>query len=386
MRRRTSPLSRRTAPQYRWAVLSLTWPAALAWRLGRHGLDPVGSSSAAEVVATLVAVAAQLDPASAELGVRTRCRGSAPGDVARALADGTLVSTFAFRGAVHLMTPDTAAVHLALRAASRMWERPGWQSHYALAPDDWPALRAAVREALADGPLTRAELAAAVTAEGRYAHLGTAFTDPSATFLKPFAWQGDLSLGPSRDGRMTLQGLATHPGWPGLPALEDAGPRAVEAYVRAYGPASAANLAHWLSQGLGVRQTQLRAWVGVCGERLTTVSVDGEERWVHRDDLDGLAAARPSDAVRLLPRYDQWVLGPGTADERVVPPAVRARVSRGADLVLVGGVVARTWTVAGGTVTTSCDADAPAPRGLDEEVARLAAILGRPLDRATVEP
>jgi hypothetical protein len=48
--------------------------------------------------------------------------------------------------------------------------------------------------------------------------------------------------------------------------------------------------------------------------------------------------------VRLLPAYDQWVLGPGTADPHVVPPAHREPVSRGAAVVIVDGVVAGTWT------------------------------------------
>lgn len=363
-------------------MLSLSWPAALAWRLQRQLLEPVGSTSAADVVATLGAVAAQLDPASAELGIRTRRRSSAPGDLARALDEGRLVRTFAHRGAVHLMTPGHAADALALRAASRMWERPGWQSSYRLAPDDWPDLRAAVREALTDGPLTRAGLAAAVTAQARFAHLGAAFTDPAATFLKPFAWQGDLSLGPSRDGAMTLRRLDAVPGWPGLPDVEEAGPRAVAQYVRAYGPASEQNLAHWLVEGLGVRRTHVRRWVEGCGDRLAAVDVEGEPRWVVRDDLEGLAAARPTDAVRLLPRYDQWVLGPGTADVHVVPADLRARVSRGADLVVRGGVVVGTWAVRGGRVETSVDRGSVGGDDLGAEVARLAGILDRPLEHA----
>ncbi|WP_258723916.1 winged helix DNA-binding domain-containing protein [Cellulomonas sp. NS3] len=362
-------------------MVSLTWPGALAWRLQRQLLEPVGSTSVVDVVATLGAVAAQLDPSSAELGLRTRLRSSAPGDVARALDEGRLVRTFAHRGAVHLMTPEHAAGTLALRAASRMWERPGWQSFYGLAPDDWPDLRAAVRAALTGGPLTRAELAAAVTAQPRFAHLVAAFTDPAATFLKPFAWQGDVSLGPARDGAMTLQRLDTRPGWPGLPDVEEAGPRAVEQYVRAYGPASEQNLAYWLVEGLGVRRTHVRRWVEACGDRLAAVDVEGEPRWVVRGDLDGLTAAGPSDAVRLLPRYDQWVLGPGTADAHVVPPDLRARVSRGADLVVHGGVVVGTWSVRGGTVGTSVDPGPVAADELDAEVARLAAVLGRPLER-----
>lgn len=326
-------------------MLSLTWPSALAWRLRRQLLEPVGATSATDVVGRLGAVAAQLDPAAAELGVRTRSVTSRPGDLARAVAEGALVATFAFRGAVHLMTPDQAGVHLALRASSRMWERASWRSHYRLDPADWPALRAAVREALADGPLTRAELAAAVAARPGFGHLGPAFTHPSATFLKPFAWQGDLALGPSRDGDWTLQGLDANPRWAGLPDLDTAGRRAIESYLRAYGPASVDNVQYWLGEGLGVRRALSRGWLAGLGERVAEVAVDGERRLVLAEDLDELAAARPTDAVRLLPKYDQWVLGPGTADPRVVPPALRPEVSRGANLVVVGGVVAGTWTV-----------------------------------------
>src|SRR5215218_1256844 len=347
----------------------------------RQLLDPVGATSTADVVSILGAVASQLDPAAAELGVRTRRQRSRPGDVARALDEGRIIRTFAFRGATHLMTPDEAGVYLALRAASRMWERPSWQSHYQLTPADWPALREAVREALTDGPVTRPELAAAVAAHPRFGYLAPAFTDPSATLLKPLAWQGDLSLGPFRDGQMTLQRLDGNPRWTGLPDLDEAGPRAIEAYLRAYAPASADNLRYWLGEGLGVRRALIRQWIAELGGRLCTVEVDAEPRLVLREDVDDLAATRPTSAVRLLPKYDQWVVGPGTADVHVVPAEVRSDVSRGANVVVVGGVVAGTWSLIGHAVVTSWahHAATPAPDDLDTEVARLAEIVGRPL-------
>jgi hypothetical protein len=119
---------------------------------------------------------AQLD-AAAELAVRARRERSRSGEVAQALAAGRLIKTFAFRGATHLLTPEDGGVYLALRAASRMWELPSWQSFYGLTPADWPLLRQAVREALADGPMTRDELGAAVTARPKFRHLGFAFAD-----------------------------------------------------------------------------------------------------------------------------------------------------------------------------------------------------------------
>ena len=86
-------------------------------------------------------------------------------------------------------------------------------------------------------------------------------------------------------------------------------------------------------------------------------------------------------AIRLLPGYDQWVLGPGTADARVVPPARRMLVSRGANIVIVGGVVPGTWSLTGDQVVAAWFAEAgpPAREALAEEVARLATILDRDL-------
>ena len=49
-------------------------------------------------------------------------------------------------------------IYLALRSAGRQWELPSWVEYYRLGPADWPDFRAAVREALSDGPLTVAEL------------------------------------------------------------------------------------------------------------------------------------------------------------------------------------------------------------------------------------
>ena len=88
--------------------------------------------------------------------------------------------------------------------------------------------------------------------------------------------------------------------------------------------------------------------------------------------------------MRLLPGHDQWVLGPGTADAHAVPPGRRTPVSRGANLVVAGGVVAGTWSVTDDQVVAAWFAEAgPPPReALAEEVARLVAILDRPLSPA----
>lgn len=362
-------------------MVSLSWSGALAWRMRQQLLDPVGTESVAGVVRRLGAVPAQ-DDTAAELAVGARRLRSRSGEVARALAEGQIIKTFAFRGATHLLTPADGGAYLALRAASRMWELPSWQSFYGLTPADWPRLRQAVREALADGPMTRDELGAAVTARPRFRHLGFAFADGAGTLLKPLAWQGDMSFGPPRDGRATFQRLDHNPRWAGLPDLDEAGMRAVEAYFRAYGPATPDHVHYWLGNGLGAGRKRIQSWIAGFGDRLAALDIDGESTYILREDLEDLAATPATTAVRLLPGYDQWVLGPGTADAHVVPPARRTLVSRKANLVIAGGVVSGTWSLTDDQVVTAwfTEVGPPPPEGaLAEEAGRLATILDRPL-------
>lgn len=361
--------------------VAVGWSQAMAWRMRRHLLDPIGTESVAGVVRRLGAVPSQPDTA-AELAIRTRRQASQPGDVADALAEGSIIKSYAFRGATHLLTPEEGGVYLALRCASRMWELPSWQEFYGLAPRDWPPLRAAVQEALADGPLTGDGIGAVVTRRRQFRHLAPAFTEHSGTFLKPFTWHGDMCFGPTNVGRATFQLLADNPRWRGLPDLDEAGPRAVEAYFRTYGPATPKHLHYWLGEGLSAGRKRIQSWIAGLSERLVELDVEcGGTAYILRDDLDDLAAAPKASSVRLLPSYDQWVLGPGTADAHIVPPARRALVTRGANLVIAGGVVSGAWSRTDDQVSTAWFTEAgPPPReALADEVVRLSAIVDRPL-------
>lgn len=361
-------------------AVSFTWPQALAWRMQQQLLEPIGDEPVEGVVRRLGAVQAQLDSA-AELAIRTRRQRSRSGDVAGALADGRIIKTFAFRGATHLMTPEEGGNYLALRAASRMWELPSWQSFYNLVPSDWPHFREAVREALTDGPLTRDELGAAITARPKFRHLAFAFEGHSRTLLKPLAWQGDMSIGPVRDGHATFQRLDQNPRWTGIPGLDEAGERAVEAYFRAYGPATPEQVHYWLGDGLGAGRKRIQAWIASLDNRLAPVEVDGEHAYILRDHLEELAGTHPNAVVRMLPGYDQWVIGPGTADPHIVPPRRRTLLSRQASFVIVGGIVGATWSLTDDGVAIGWfgEGGSPPREALVEEVARLARILDRPL-------
>jgi hypothetical protein len=346
--------------------------------MARHMLEPVGKGSVEDVVGRLGAIRSESD-LTVGLSVGMRRAGAKPGDVATAIGDGRLIKAFTFRGAVHLMTPQTAAMYLRIRTASRQWGLRSWVTYYKLSAADWPAFRAFVRDALTDRPLTPSELGAALKKSSRYRHLAGFFPEQSWTLIKALMWQGDMCFSPSADGKARFQRLDANPRWPGLPELDDAGPRAIEAYLAAYGPATPAHLHYWLGEGLAAGRKRVQDWFKSQADRMAEVSVDGKPAYVLRGDLDDLLAARASDAVRLLPVYDQWVMGPGTADPHVTPASRRGLVTRGSNIAIIGGVVAGVWTLKGDVLKVEWfdKKKAPAEAVVAAEVERVGRILGR---------
>jgi len=366
-------------------TLKVSWPQALAWRLHRQLLAPVTHKSVPDVVRRLCGVQAQV-ASSADLAVRVRRESSGPGDVNRALSDGRLIKTWAMRGTLHLLTPEDGGVFLSLLAAGRSWERPSWVRWFGLGPKEIEILREVVRDALDDTVLSREELVAAVTRHPALGHVGEGLRSGWGTVLKPLAWQGDLCFGPMRGSRVTfVRPDHASSRWAGVPDADDAAPAAIAAYFGAYGPATIENFRNFLDRGR-ISARQQRAWFAAVGKRLVEVEVGGEPALILADDVEELATAEPSDEVRLLPGFDQYVMGPGTDDRHILPAARRSAVSKQsgwiAPVVLLGGVVRGTWELDGDAAHISWFREAgPAPRAaLGAEVVRLASILARPLE------
>ncbi len=166
--------------------------------------------------------------------------------------------------------------------------------------------------------------------------------------------------------------------------LEDAGPRAITTYLRTYGPATFDHVHHWLGDNLSAGRKRLdrlafRVWP-TTWSRLTS-KAPRRTSWL--DDAESLPAARPSNAVRFLPGHDQWVMGPGTKDIHVTPPAIREAMTGKVNPVIVGGVVCGTWAVKKGKkherdeiAVTWLDERRPPQEAVEEEAQRLPGFLG----------
>ncbi len=371
------------------ATVSVSWDQVFAWRLRRQYLEPRTDLSVVEIVRRLCGVQAQVS-SSAVQAVLARQAGSprraglgssvkpAPqgkpvvGGVEAALESRELLKTWSMRGTLHLLPPDIAGAFGCLIAAARTWERPAWVRAYGLTPDEVSDLGERVAEALHGRTLSREELIDAIVVKASYAeHIRSGW----GTALKPLAWQGLLCHGPSRGNRITFTTPASWaPSFRPYADQDAAAAVAIPAYLGAYGPATPKSFGNWLSRSASSRAS-LRRWFAALGDRVVPVDVEGRQAFHLAEYLDDLVSCRPSRAVRLLPGFDQYLLGPGTDDPAVLAPERRTTVSRAAGwiapIVVSRGRVAGVWSGGSGTPVEVTSFDPIDGRALATEVRRV---------------
>src|SRR5262249_5081626 len=96
-------------------------------------------------------------------------------------------------------------------------------------------------------------------------------------------------------------------------------------FLEAYGPATYHDLARWWNGG-GV--STARQWIGMLGEEVSAVEVEGVQSWMlaaHAEEARDLPGLR---SVRLLPAFDQYVVGASWHAGHLLPAGLRGRVYR----------------------------------------------------------
>lgn len=307
-------------------------------RARRQLLDDASrGASVADIVRRLFALQSQ-EWQSAQLAIRARSQDLTQADVVHAReVERSFVLSWSLRGTLHLVAAEDLRWQLklcgppAIRGAGSRCKQLG------LTESIRERALEEIEDILSRDALTRAQLAEAL------APRGIPVAGQAIHHLVRFAaLRGLICLGAEVDGELTYVLLDD---W--LPAgvnKPPADPLAEFArrYLTAYGPAAPADFKRW--SGLGMAQVKA-AWAAVAPECLAVTLPEGEALMLPRH-LDSLDAPPSEPTIRLLPRYDSYLLG-YESRAFMVADAYAKRVHPGGGLIraclLVDGEAKANW-------------------------------------------
>ena len=302
-------------------------------------------------------IQAQYAPAM-YVGAWSRVAGLDREALTRALEDRAVIQATLMRSTIHLVAPgDYWPFALAVREARRKsWLR---SVKDATAPQMAGAART-VRKALADGPLTRAQIEALVgkdRARGVGLWVDMVRVPPSGTWERR---------------RADLYGLAENWLAPGETTTADAVDHLVRSYLRGFGPASKHDVASYT----GFR-------VGELGPVFERLELDRHESDEGSELLDVPGSPLPDPdtpaPVRFLPVWDATLLvharRTGLLPEQLRPEVFSVKKPHGTPTFIVDGAVAGAWRYDDDRVVLEAwtKLDRATRRALDEETERLGA-------------
>lgn len=300
--------------------------------------DPEEELTPSKLLHRVFCVQAQDLPA-AELSMRARGPGLTAAQVDKARQAGEIAWIWAMRGTLHLVDKADAlwlVPFLGPRsslAGQRRFRQLGWDQAAAQAGMDL------LRQGLASGEgLTRPEIISLLAAHG----LPSEGQAPIHLIFRA-AQEGLLCSGPDRDGTPTYILLEKWLGKPDLLSQTEALKRMAGRYLEAYAPAGVDDFMRWS----GLKKGEARqAWEQLEGQ-ITPVEIPGGTGWLLDSQLSWLEdPLDETPVVRLLPRYDTYLLGYAGRD-LAVPELYARRVHPGGGIIhpvlLVDGLAQATW-------------------------------------------
>ena len=295
------------------------------------------------VLKDIFAVQAQDLPA-ARLSIQARSAGETALSVENARQEErSIVWIWALRGTLHLLTAKDClwlipflGPDLILKDQRRLYQL-GWDerkvSH---------ALRLIESTIERQGGLTRQEIRQLLEDH----HLPSEGQAPIHLLYRG-AMECRLCPGPDRDGSLTYVGFEE---WIGKPRVEDrpaALAQLARRYLKAYAPAGPADLAAWS----GLKMEEARRAFQLVKDETVMVETKIEPAWLLKEQAVGLEDL-PDDplegnlTVRLLPRFDAYLLGYKSRDFCIDPKYAR-RIHPGGGMILtaciINGKVQGTW-------------------------------------------
>ena len=330
-----------------------------------------------DLIRDLLAVQAQvLSAAGLALAARTDGLTAAAVDRAR-VEDRSIVHTWAMRGTLHLVTAEDFGWLVPLVLEPRIANSMRRLRQLGLTGDRPEKAARAVEQMLErQGPLTRQEILSGLRRRG--------FRIENPAVAYHLVWLANstshgVCYGPARGRDRCLVLFRDWAGEPKRLDREAALSEMVVRYLGAHGPATPEDLAFWSGLRLGVVR---RAWRAIA-DRLVEVRLPGGPSWM----LRSTPKAAPGGLVRLLPNFDEYLLG--WKDRAFVTSTDRWKtINRGGGwlhpVVLADGRAAGRWKANRAPKDYRVEIDPFEPlasgvhRRLTAEVERLGAFLGVP--------
>ena len=346
-------MSKKTSDQ-----LSVTWKQVTAFRLARHHLsERAPKRTLLSVIRDMGGAQAQLLSA-AQISLWSRVRDLQLAQIDEAFEKRSLVKASCMRRTLFLVPSDHLAVFVR-GTAGRAEKEIRWALGKGVPERVIQKAIEAVMNVL-DQPLTRPEIAERVTRKlgvqtqtfqgggwGNRRNLAAVpvgeLNYPVVELLHLAAARGVICYGPPLGNEPTfVRADAWIPQWQDV-SREEAEERLLHTYLRAFGPATAADFALWS----GITLTDARqVWARVEAD-LAPVSVGGWEAAGLRKDLKELVQAEfEQPVVNLLPYFDSFLLG-HKEREHLAAQEHRPKIYRAqgwiSPVVLVDGRVVAVW-------------------------------------------
>jgi hypothetical protein len=325
-------------------ILQTQSDAVAKFRLKRHHLLDGSAADLVTICRDICGAQAQVMSA-AYLQLWTRNHAITRPEIEGALwKTRTLVKTSLMRQTLHLVPTDEFPLYIAALRPSRLAGALRIMARCGIGREEGEALTPVIMDALSSGPLGRAAIAAAI--RPKVSKRVRAWMEKVWSHVRVPVAEGLICYG-AGEGNDVCFIRVDH--W--LPKMKVKLISAIEAqcalfrkYLRAYGPASATDFAHWS----GISTVEAKSMPGLLESELVEISNDKKKYFLLRDDLALLKKANlEKDSVRLLPSFDSYLLAHREKDHLLSAKHYK-RVYRNqgwiSPVVLINGTIAGVWS------------------------------------------
>jgi len=316
--------------------------AISGFRLHRHHLQGEEGADAVTICRDICGAQAQVMPA-AYLQLWARNHGLTRAEIEVALwTKRTLVKSLLMRQTLHLIPADEFPLYIAAVKSSRVAAVLRVMSRLKIDREEADAFTHLILDCLASGPRARAAINAAV--RPKVSRRVREWMDRVSNSVRLAVVEGLVCHAPGEGNEATVVRVDQWlPKQKPIPEQE-AQRRLFLKYLRAYGPATLHDFAHWS----GIPVTALRPLGAHLKQELAEVHIENQNCLLLPDDLELLKNHVPGPgSVRLLPHFDPYLLAHREKDHLLAAKYYK-RVYRNqgwiSAVVLIDGSVAGTWS------------------------------------------